>query len=103
MEIFDIIVENPIMSFIALGMVFFYFGRVTTNKETGEENVTSGQGVTSLDADTQVSNYIGHEVNIEGKNLTSYEEIKDNEGTEHIIETEDEETHTIFSLFRKSK
>lgn len=103
MEIFDIIIENPIVSFLALGMVFFFFGRVTTNKETGEENITSGQGVTSLDSDTQTSNYIGHEVNIEGKDLTSYEEIPSDDGTEYVIETEDEKTHTIFSLFRKSK
>lgn len=103
MEIFDVVIENPIMSLVALGMVFFYFGRVSTNKETGEENITSGQGVTSLDADTQVSNYIGHEVNVIGKDLTSYEELSSEEGTEHIIETEDKETHTMFSLFRKSK
>ena len=87
--------------FIGIGMVFFVFGRVSTNKRTGEENITSGQGVTSLDADTQVSNHIGHEVNVIGKDLTSYEEVSSKEGTEYIIETEDDETHTIFSLFRK--
>ena len=89
--------------YIFVGMVWFFFGRVSTNKRTSEENVTSGQGVTSLDADTQVSNYIGHEVNVIGKDLVSYEEEETSEGTEYIIETEDEETHTIFSLFRKSK
>lgn len=89
--------------FIFVGMVLFFFGRISTNKNTGDENVTSGQGVTSLDADTQVSNYIGHEVNVIGKDLTSYEEASTEEGTEYIIETEDEDTHTIFSLFRKSK
>ena len=87
--------------YICVGIVFFVFGRISTSKNTGEENITSGQGVTSLDADTQVSNYIGHEVNITGKDLTSYEEVSSEEGTEYIIETEDEETHTIFSLFRK--
>lgn len=82
-------------------MIFFFFGRVSVNKQTGEEDITSGQGVTSLDADTQISNYIGHEINIEGKTLVSYEEIESSEGTEYIIETEDTKKSTLMTLFRK--
>lgn len=96
--ILEIVKTHPMLAVFGS---FFTWGCVTVYKKRGEEKITSGSGYSSLAEETQTTNYIGHKVNIDQEELVNVERTETAEGVETIVETETEDTYTVFSIFRK--